>query len=84
MHGGALLDDATTGALSSYAFHKRCWDVICLDRNLVAEAAGFSTSIVTMPGLDSSAETDMLVGIPPLGGSVVADAAAPTAGVAVT
>ena len=58
------LNDATRGAMTDYDYHRRCCNLICLDRNLVAEEAGYRTYITTMPCLTDSAKDEMLVGIP--------------------
>lgn len=44
-------------------FHRTCANVVAMDRNAYAfEEAGFETRIRTMPGLTSSAKSDLLIG----------------------
>lgn len=44
-------------------FYRLCSNVICVDRNeFAAERAGYCTRICTMPGLSSSAKSDLLIG----------------------
>jgi hypothetical protein len=44
-------------------FHRTCANVVAMDRNAFArEAAGFETRLRTMPGLTSSAKSDLLIG----------------------
>jgi hypothetical protein len=46
-----------------HEFYRMCSNVICVDRNEFAvERAGYCTRICTMPGLASSAKSDILIG----------------------
>lgn len=44
-------------------FHRTCANIVAMDRNSFAfEAAGFETRIRTMPGLTTSAKSELLIG----------------------
>lgn len=44
-------------------FHRTCANVVAMDRNSFAfEVAGFETRVRTMPGLTSSAKSELLIG----------------------
>jgi precorrin-6B methylase 2 len=48
-------------------FYRVCSNVVCIDRNQYAkETADYQTYICSMPGLASSAKSDLLIGIPPI------------------
>jgi hypothetical protein len=57
------MNDVTTGQITTYEYHRMCCDLMCLDRNLFAvECGDYKTNLMTIPGLQTSSKSDLLLG----------------------
>ena len=63
MHDAAAMTDVAESSMSHGEFHRTCCNVMCMDRNEYAhEVGGYRVRLCTMPGLETSAKTDLLIG----------------------
>jgi hypothetical protein len=61
---GETMNDVAVGQTSAFEYHRRCCNLVCLDRNMYAQERGYACWTCKMPGLEGSAKSDLLVGVP--------------------